>query len=120
MLKLLQDNWVVAQDVFKAYTCKNDDPFVISRAGFASFMTDCNLDLNRSSSDVLFYSATSDKLEAAEILKRFNHLIIKPSKHGMLRHQFLVGLLCLAGQQYNTSESPMSFLTHLCSAAKGR
>lgn len=46
--------------------------------------SECNLEVARSSSDVLFYSATSDKLEAAEILKRFNHIILKPSKHGTL------------------------------------
>jgi hypothetical protein len=75
---------------------------VVSRAGFAQFMTDVNLELARSASDVLFYSATSDKLEAAEILKRFNHLVLKPSKHGMLRHQFIVAVVFLAGQQHNT------------------
>jgi hypothetical protein len=47
-------------------------------------LSECNLEVARSSSDVLFYSATSDKLEAAEILKRFNHIILKPSKHGTL------------------------------------
>lgn len=45
-------------------------------------VTESSLEVPRSSSDILFYSATSDKLEAAEILKRFNHIIIKPSKHG--------------------------------------
>lgn len=39
VLELLQGHWPVLQQIFRSYCCRNEDPFVMSRATFAIFLT---------------------------------------------------------------------------------
>lgn len=72
-LQYLHKRYLALVEIFRAYSSKGDDPFVLSRAGFSALLSDCSIDLNRSACDIIFYTATSEKSDIPEGLKVCYH-----------------------------------------------